>query len=577
MPVRGFARQYAFSQQRKGVVKDLSILDGLVEEEHTTAPLPTTLRRARNVARRGRTTGTRPGVSLADPDYDAAFGSGTNIQGIYEFRRNRDADRDLLVVHNGNVFTAHDASALDKATNSVQITAGQNNLWTFDTFQNRVFAAGGKDTATVDSIWHWSGSGALGNLGASMTAAGTGLAGGAKYVFSKWNFLFLGGLNGTSASDNPLVARYHSWGTDATSGANWPTSNVIPGTTLGENFGPGSYGREFNTGFGSFQDGESDLLLFLTNRRLLAFVGNTAPTSMADAFTLARSIDTGCVHQNAFVSLGMDAGDSVYIGPDGIHSLVQSLEYGNLKQAYLSWPIRRTWDEVTRGRLKFASGGYWPNEGIVLFLLTTGSSLTHNLILCLDIKDTERLTPDTVRWYKWDLQGITPNIIVPCRGEDDKPYLYVGDSVGRVMRFSRTVYADLGSGIPVDLETATIDFGAPNQQKTIGDTFVAIQGVGSSTIQHQYVLEDGDVGGLSTLLDRGGSGSVYGTATYGTATYGSDLNVERHRISGVGSSVTLGHRFTNTSVNEPFWVSSLTQEVFISGPAADGAANTAAS
>lgn len=576
MPIRGFARSFASSQQRKGVLRDLSVLGGLIEEEHTTAVAPTDLRRARNVARRGRTTGTRPGVSMADPDYDAAFGSGTYIHGIYEFRRNRDADRDLLVVHNGNVYTAHDATALDKATNSVQITAGQNNIWTFDTFQNKVFAAGGKDSATVDSIWYWDGTNPLGNLGASMTAAGNGLAGGAKYVFSKWNFLFLGGLNGTSNSDNPLVGRYCDWGTDATDGANWPTSNVIPGQLFGENFGPGSYGREFNTGFGSFQDNRNDFLLFLTNRRIVSFAPNTNASGMADAFIMGDSIDTGCVHQNAFVNLGVDVGDAVYIGPDGIHSLVQSQDYGNRSNAYLSWPIRRTWDSIVRNRLKYASGAYWPNEGIVLFLVSTGSSTTHNLILCLDIKDAERITPDTVRWYKWDLAGITPNLIVPCRGEDDKPYIYVGDSAGRLLRFGRTVYADNGAGIPVELETANSDMGIPNQQKTIGDTFVAIQGAGSSPIRHQYILNDGQNGGQSTLLETAGGGAVYGTSTYGGSEYGSDLSVERHRISGSGTSITIGHRFTHAGVSEPFWVTALTQEVFVSGPAADAAANTAA-
>lgn len=577
MAVRGFARKYAQGQQRKGVLNDLSVLGGLIEEEHTTAVAPTDLRRARNVARRGRTTGTRPGVSMADPDYDAAFAGGTYVQGIYEFRRNRDADRDIIVIHNGNAYTAHDATALDKATNTVQITAGQNYLWTFDTFQNKLFAAGGKDSATVDDIWYWTGSGALGNLTDIMTAAGTGLSAGAKYVFSKWNFLFLGGLNGTSASDNPLVARYCNWGTDATVGANWNTSNVIPGTTLGNNFGPGSYGREFNTGFGSFQDNRNDFLLFLTNRRIVAFAPNAALTGNTDAFSMVDSIDTGCVHQNAFVNLGVDVGDAVYIGPDGIHSLVQSQDYGNRSNAYLSWPIRRTWDTIIRNRLKYASGAYWPNEGLVLFLVSTGSSTTHNLILCMDIKDAERITPDTVRWYKWDLNSLTPNIVVPCRGEDDKPYIYVGDAAGRVFRFGRTVYADNGLGIPVELETANSDMGIPNQQKTIGDTFVAIQGAGNSTIRHQYILNDGQNGGRSTLLGVAGGGAVYGTSTYGGSEYGSDLSVERHRISGSGTSITLGHRFTHAGVSQPFWVSALAQEVFVSGAAADAAANTAAS
>lgn len=571
MPLRGVARQAAANQQRKGVSNDLAMLGGLVEEEHPTAVRPTDLLRARNIIRKGRTTGTRPGVTQTDADYLAAIAATPGIQGIYEFRRSRDASRTLVAVAGGNVYS-NSTTALDKATNSVQITTGNDYAWTFATFQNKLFAAGGKNSATVDDIWYWTGSGALSKLNLATLA----LAGGAQFVFQKWNFLFLSGLNGVAYNDNPLVTRYCNFGTDASVSANWAVANVIPGANLAENFGPGSYGKEFSTGLASFQDNRSDFLLMLTNNRVISFAPNLAALGNSTAFVMADAIDTGCVHQNAFVNLGMDVGDAVYLSKDGVHSLVQSKEYGNRANSYLSWPIRKTFDTLNRNRLKYASGTYWPNEGVVLFLVTTGSSSTHNLILCMDIKDATQITPDTVRWYKWDFSGITPNFITVGRGTDDVPYVYLGDTAGRVMRFGRSVYNDMGSGITADFVTKNDDFDMPVKQKTMGDTFVSLQGNGAYQISHQLILDDGQSAGHSSLLAVPGGGALWGSFIWGAANWGSNEATIRHRISCVGSSPTVSHRFSHATADQPFWVCSLSQEVFVSGPTADSEANPVA-
>lgn len=565
MALRGFAREQA-RLPKKATSNDLPVLGGLVEEEHSTALRPTDLQSARNICRRGRTTGTRPGLIQGDTDYNAAISGTPAVQGVYEFSRSLDASRDLIVVAGGNVYT-DDSTALDKATNTVTITAGADNLWTFDTFQNKLFAAGG---AAADNLWYWTGSGALGKVSPLFSA-------GQKYIFAKWNFLFAGGLNGTAYNDNPLVARYCDWGTDATVPANWAAANVIPGQLLGENFGPGSYGREFNTGFGSFQDNRNDFLLFLTNNRIVAFGPNPNPSGMLDAFIMVDSIDTGCVHQNAFVNLGLDLGDCVYMSRDGIHSLVQSNEFGGRHNQYLSWPIRKTFDLINKSRVKYVSGAYWPNEGIVTFLISTGSSTTHNLILAMDIKDAPQISADTVRWYKWDFgaaAGVTANVVNACRGDDGKPYIYVGDTTGRIFRFGRSSYADNSTAIPVEFTTKNDDFGIPHSQKTVGDTFVGLQGLGAYNIRHQYILDDGQRGGKSTSIRCPAAGSTWGTMAWGTDAWGGSGATNRHRISGVGTSVTLAHKFSHSGLEEPFWVTSLSQDVFSAGATADAESNT---
>ena len=69
------------------------------------------------LSRAASTTGTRPGLSLQDADYDAVISGTPGVQGIFEFRRNRDASRSLVVVADGreHVVAAADVVHLRQA------------------------------------------------------------------------------------------------------------------------------------------------------------------------------------------------------------------------------------------------------------------------------------------------------------------------------------------------------------------------------------------------------------------------------------------------------------------------------
>jgi hypothetical protein len=567
MTMRQFAKSAASNQQRRIQGDTIADFGGVVEEEHPLGRRSVDLVEGRNCARKGFMLGTRPTIEQDDSDYDAAI-STKDCQGIYEFRIAKDATRKLVTVMDGDAYR-NDTTILDKTTNTVQITAGADYYWTFATFQNKMFAAGGKPTATVDNFWYYDGTNPLGKIViASITA-------GAQYVFQKWNFLFLGGMNGTAYNDNPMCARYCDWGTDATNAANWNINNVIPGSTLTENFGPGSYGEEYNTGFGSFTDNKNDFLLFLTNKRIISFIPNPGVTDNTDAFSVGDSVEVGCVGQDAFVNLGQDVGDAVYMSQNGVHSLAMSKQYGNRVGEYLSWPIRQTFAGLNKSRLKYTKGAYWPDEGLVLFLVSTGSSTTHNKILCMDIRGQKELSPDTVKWYIWDFDSsITLNYITAGRGSDDKPYIYAGDLQGRITRFTRDTYKDVGLAVTVAIQTANDDFKSLTKQKTVGDTFVLMQGNGSYSIRHNYVLQDGQVSGKQSLISVPPTGAVWDTGTWDVSTWGADNQTNRQRIYGVGLSPTIGSRFQHAGLGQPFWIGSLTQEAFVSGPTLDAETNT---
>jgi hypothetical protein len=572
MPIRGFARQFARNSPGYQSARPLIELGGLNEDENPQALRPTDLRLAYNCARKGSMTGTRPGVRYGDSDYPDALSGGDAIQGIHEYIRDYDATRDLVVVSGGDVFIDTTLGNLDKTTNTVTITDGADFHWNFAMFQDKLFAAGGDDG---DSFWFWDGTGASPGV-IDKVALGFDV----KYVFSKWNMIFVAGLDGSTQTDNPMVWRYCDYASDATVAANYKASNVIPGQLLGENFGVGSYGSEYSTGMAEYTDNRGDFLLALTNKRIVSF--RPRPPSQiesnANIFEISDTVPMGCVNQDAFVSLGEDFGDAVFMSRDGIHSLAMSQDAGYRVTEYLSWPIRRTFDSLNRARFKYVSGAFWPTEGMVLFSVATGSNTTNDLILCMDIKGVERLTPDTVRWYKWELNGITANRIVPLRGSDGKPYPYVGGTAGEVVRFERDVYADLVTNeINCQFRTRDEDYGIPSREKHAGDAFISVQGLGDYEVNHTLFFDDGENEGQTSMLPVPSGGSVWGTGVWGTMTWGDAQSTRRHRVPGVGSGVTVSHRFAHAGASEPFWIGQIDQQVMVSGPTDDADANVVGS
>lgn len=572
MTLRGFAKQQARKQSGYVSARPLYALGGLNEDENPRAIPPTDLIRAENTARKGSLTGTRPGVAYGDGDWDAAVTGDAPIQGVHEFSWASGANRKVVAVSGGNVYDGHDQTAEDKVTNSVTITAGADNQWTFADYQDKMFAAGG---ASGDSCWYWDGTSALNKIDFSALDSEP------QYIFEKWNFMFVGGLTGTAYDDNPMVGRYCDYGKDATDIANWPSTNVMPGQLLNENFGVGSFGGEYNTGFGEFLGKDSDFLLFLTNKRIFAYQKNDPGliTGSETAFKHTNTIGVGCVSQKAFVNMGADAGDAVFLSRDGVHSLAQSREHGEDATTYLSWPIRRTWQTLNQSRLDKAWGAYWPSEGMVIFSVSTGSNTTNDLLLVMDTKGAQSLTPETVRWYKWRLNGVTPNVLRLARGSDGKPYVYVGGTAGEVCRFDRDTYRDLTDAgtISVDMQTPNDDFGLPSRDKNIGDAFILVKGSGSGTVQHTLMLDDGRVSGQTSLLEVPASAAQWapaGSARWGISQWSGDNAVKRHRVPGVGSSTTVGHRFQRSGSSQPFFIGLLDQQVMITGPTADAEANT---
>jgi len=544
----------------KFVPQVLGPFGGLNEDENPHALDPSDLIVANNVVRRGRTIGTRPGTvrEPASSEYENATTGDNPIQGLYEHRENSDTGRHLIAVgYDGigqNVFY-DDASLLP---DDAVISEGADYPWTFATHNNKTYGAGG---AAADDFWMWDGNTATGAADIAIVDSAAARIR-PQYVYAWENYLFINGLRGgVLADNNPATTRFCSFGTDPTVVGNWGAGNTI---------GFSAYGKSFTTGFGEYQDNNGKFLLLLFNNHIESVVLD--PTSGWNVpFFHNDKIANGCVGQRAFVSLGLDAGDAIYMSERGVHSLRQSQEHGARADEFLSWKIRTFFKSLNRSRMKYACGAYDYVNGYVVFAVSTGSSTTHNKLLALDVKDDEHITAKNARWWIWDINGRDINELVMARDSNDDPRLYFGTTVGDVGYFSTDTYSDVSTGsatvgYTVEMQTAHNAYGDTTRKKTLGDVVVTLAPGGTYRPQLRFHFDYGARTSKSkplTMKDPGGVG--LGTFVLGTDVLGSDSAIRDEKVYGAGSGHTIGFSLLHTGANEPFWVSRISHQVSDTG------------
>jgi hypothetical protein len=518
---------------------------------------------ATNVYRRGGAIGTRPGFERegAGQDYENQIASNTPIQGIVEYRQDNDTTRDLVVVAGGAIHT-DDTTTI---TGALTLSGADNAVWTFAQHSDTLYAAGG---LTTNPYWKWTGTG---NAAAVSVLDLSAAAIYPSYTFEKWNRVWLAGFRDAAGaiakdkSSNPMTARY--------SALNDPDTYPV-GDTLGGNSAIGglsAYGDEYITGFADFVDNEGDWLLVLTNKQLYS-VNRTGISTVPFSVPPGRgAIANGCVHQLAYVSLGLDAGDAVYMSDRGIHSVRQSQQYGGEEENFLSWKIRSIFNTINKSQMGLVRGAYNAYQGLVIFAVPTGSNAFNDLILVLDVKNSEELTAQNAIWYVWYLAGSTDDqraisYLTSARSSSDVRHVYAGNLDGDVFRTSRSTYSDLGTAYPVHIRTRHEDFGLPGGLKNQGDVWLHMQPGGAYKPTYRTIFDFGrkQASPLNITMENS-SGAVYGTAVYGTATYGSEVETVREKLYAVGSGETIAHDFQHENANEPFWIAKLAAQVRVFG------------
>lgn len=539
---------------------------GLNEDENPNAVEEDELTTSFNTWKKGSAIGTRPGAVRDTTDYIANVAG--PVQGGAEYRFANDASRFNVIVSGGDVLTNSTPTSIKAAG---VITTGAANTWTFAQHRQRLYAAGG---ASPDWFWYWTGTGNIVQIGPIVDLSAAAIY--PRYVFQKWNRLFTAGFRvaagtyGTDAASNPMIVRYSA----LNDGTVWPLANTIGGTsTIG---GLSSDGDEFITGFGEFTDNDGDWLLILTNKRLYA-VSQTG--NAINPFTVSGgrgAIQNGCVHQNAFVSLGLDSGDAIYLSPQGIHSLRQSQQYGALERTFLSWKIRRSFETFNQAQLAGAVGTYWRERGIVLFFVPTGSATQNLLGLALDVKNKKELTADTAEWHIWVLSGTTDstrgiNALWNGRTAGNDYVIFGGNENGDVFSFDDASFADLTVGYSTHWTGKHQDFGNVAMRKGVGDTVVVTQGNGTHHPTHRHVFDYGTVVGKPHRLDLETGGFTLDVSHLDIDSFGSENPLTFNKSYALGSGFTIADRFEHSTANQGFYVSSISNQIRLFGETEESA------
>lgn len=523
---------------------------GLNLDENVTEHQPGDLHEALNVWYSGKRLGTRPGTRYEASGFSGRITGDSAVQGGYEYRRNNDADRTLVVMSAGIRWRG---STTAIAVTGVTTSQGPERLWTFAQHAGVMYAAGGTGT---DQPWLWNGTDPAEILTIS-DLSGANLS--PNYIFGKWNRLFSAGFrvswNGSIATDlssNPMIVRYSALNEPTV----WPVGNTFGGTSAIGAFG--SYGDEYITGFADFTDNEGDWLLVLTNRTIYEIL--QIPDVHTPFFVSSRGkAPLGCVHQRAFVSLGLDSGEAVYLSEFGIHSLRQSQQFGGREDRFLSWKIRTFMETLNRALIRRACGAYWREQGIVVFAVATGSSTVNDTLLVLDVKGQERgLTADTSRWTIWRLAGDTPairgvNALWPARTPDgDNWALYGGNEFGDVFYFDTDTFSDRGVGYPIRIRTMDNNHGAPAGTKVLGDVYAHVQPSGDYTPRLKAVF---DYGMRQTrdfqLRMAPAAGAEWNVSNWNESEWATRAAAGRNKRYFFGHYNTVGWQLDHTGTDQP--------------------------
>ena len=547
---------------------------GLNLDENPESLATGELTKARNAARRGTMVGTRPGVAApgSGSDYENAITGGNPIRGAIEFRESYDEGRHLITIsdHATTQIWYEDANALPSGPN---LNADQDYIWSLAIHNNLLWGTGGppgKGQAQTELTWTWDG--VVGNAPTTITL--TNKDGGAtlypKFIKAWRNFVLANGFQQTTANirpaNNPSVARFATFGTDPALDVNWKDGNTI-GFQVNR-IGLDTYGENYATGFGEFTDNAGDSLIMLSNRQLQAV---TFDVTGGNVFRAGDPIANGCVHERAYINLGLDVGEAIFVSDiPAVHSLRQSQEFGQREETFLSWKIRTIMNSLNKTRIHFTCGVYAANLGCVIlaFSSATNTSAGHDFMMCLDVKDQESLTSKSARWYgPWILGGgLKVNHMAYIRDAANVYAAHIFTTNGRVLRFDETVHSDLVTNeYSVLVETGPESYGSILSEKRLGDTAVTIgtDVGGGHTITCRPIFDFGrKTSPPSRLATPTATGSVVGNAAIvGTATVGGNFSIVNRKLFTGGKFEVMGMEFSHGGLNEPFYIGRIDHQI----------------
>lgn len=267
-------------------------------------------------------------------------------------------------------------------------------------------------------------------------------------------------------------------------------------------------------------------------------------TSIAD-FTRALVVEGVSGFNNTIIQFGNDL---AFIDPNGVHTLSASVDFGGVREAFLSAPIQTFWNNLKYDYLDRACGVHVPELHSLLFAVPLAGYFYNTDIIGYDYL-APNLDGSRGRWFRW------PNLSVNCmtnRTLSGCSRAYFGTHKPSIvlLNTTSTSYSDYGSEAYTGLLLTPYIYGeSMDTEKQVEDLGLVIRPTIDSNITGTLIIDSQD--DQTFYFDQSGEGARLGTFVLGTDT----LMADRMKVvyplyaqpGGTGRNISL--RFENATLN----------------------------
>ena len=446
--------------------------------------------------------------------YIRRISSGVNstnaITGLFEFRLR--SGTNYFVATSGAQLRYDNAGTWTDITGAVTITGGQDNKFSFDTYDDILIATNG-----VDAPIQWTGAGNAAALAGSPPSAMRWVAHYNEHVFLARN------------ATNRSRVYISNQGDPQT----WGASDF---------FDVGQDDGQEITGLVTLYD---RMFIFKT-RSIYQLSGTSIGNFRVDLV----SQNVGCI---SGWSLAVVENAILFLSDRGFYEFTGSVP------ALISDKIQTTLLALNTGRTQFSHGTHYKRRFQYWCAVSNGSSTTHNLVLVYDYLQKA--------WTKFT--GINANAFgIEQTTNSSMERLYHGDYSSIVFnQDSGNVDDDsTQTAISANFTTHPIDMGSPELFKRFRYLRMFFDQQGTYNVTVSYLTDFGTQG-TSTSVSQSLSGtqSLWGTMTWGVSLWGGAAIIRPRanlRASGHHIEVTVA----NNSANQPFVLHGFSILARIKGP-----------
>ena len=431
-----------------------------------------------------------------------AMNSGANVQSLSYFKLNSGVEH-LVSICGDKIFKSEMDGTMDDIS-APTITAGQNNIWTFLTFNNVHIGFGGISTAP-DAPIQYTGSGNAAALsGTPPSAYGAVQANNRVFAFR------------TAAA--PSIVQWGILG----SGQDW----------TGTGSGSQTISTSDNDSVTAMAVMNDSLALVFKQKSIHKLLINTLVSSAFPTFPLFRNV--GCAGKHAVV---VADGLCYFITPKGQMKITDGVQIIDSKELPRLSYIDDLWSSGNPSRYEYIQGHYVEGddyEHIVWLMTSTAAGTTHDTALIWDIHNKCWLRHKT---------GFKANVIASTQSGA----LYTGHYAGIIYKQDvSTVTTDASeSAMNVDSywTSGWDDFGSFDTFKNVSDAYLSYVTQTSGTLNFSWGYDFNSYQKTTNISQRI-SGAAYDSGIYDDAIYGGQSD----RISSIipiGNGQVFQYRFRN--------------------------------